>query len=249
MHFPVLTVSLVLSGSYNVLALNRRAPARGESVNILCLNLQLTSAVTTNILHLKAVSYAPDLMPPSSKHLAQRRLELSPSLLTPVKRQFGDIQTQLVTLGGRVYMTDVTLGGKPFSLVIDTGSSDTWVAASYFQCLNPDSVAPTAPISCGFNASYDPKSSQTWKAIPKFGFSVNYTGGEFLSGKMGTELLGIGDAGIGDGSTLKVNQTIGVVETGYWQGDGLSSGLMGLAYPALVSGAQTLQYNSSMFTL
>ena len=37
-------------------------------------------------------------------------------------------------------------------------------------------------------------------------------------------------------SNLTVRQTIGVVERGWWMGDGISSGLMGLAYGALTLG-------------
>lgn len=188
-------------------------------------------------------------MLPSSRHLAKRRLELSPNQATLAKRQFGDVQEELITLGGRVYMTDVTLGGDPFTLVIDTGSSDTWVTASFFTCLDPDDMTPIESGSCGFNASYNPTTSPTRKKIRNALFSVNYTGGEFLRGELGTEQLGIGDVGLGGPPVLVVNQTIGVVEEGYWLGDGISSGLMGLAYPALVSGARTLKYNSSMFTL
>lgn len=146
-------------------------------------------------------------------------------------------------------MAEMSLGGKPFTFVLDTGSSDTWVAASFFQCLNPNFFVVTNPTSCGFNASYDPTTSRTWKAIPNYDFSVNYTGGEFLTGELGVEQIGVGDTNVGSGAAIVVNQTIGVVERGYWQGDGLSSGLMGLAYPALVSGAAILKYNSAIFTL
>ena len=48
---------------------------------------------------------------------------------------------------------------------------------------------------------------------------------------------------------LSVNQTVGVVESGFWVGDGISSGLMGLAYSALVSGASELRYRSVMVSL
>lgn len=75
---------------------------------------------------------------------------------------------------------------------------------------------------------------------------MNYTGGEFLLGELGKEELGIGEEKNG---RLTVNQTVGVVRSGYWVGDGISSGLMGLAYSALVSGAQELRYTSVMVTL
>ena len=70
-----------------------------------------------------------------------------------------------------------------------------------------------------------------------------YTDGEFLLGEMGTEILGIGQ-----GNALTANQTIGLVDQGYWIGDSISSGLMGLAYPALESGYQypDMNYTSVM---
>jgi hypothetical protein len=71
-----------------------------------------------------------------------------------------------------------------------------------------------------------------------------------LQGQLGTEELGIGDVGTGGGTGgLIVRQTIGAVDNGYWVGDEISSGLMGLAYPALVSGASQFKYQSVMFTL
>ncbi len=46
-----------------------------------------------------------------------------------------------------------------------------------------------------------------------------------------------------------VNQTVGVVQQGYWDGDGVSSGLMGLAYSRLASGSSAVGYESVIFTL
>ncbi|KAH7397354.1 aspartic peptidase domain-containing protein, partial [Pyrenochaeta sp. MPI-SDFR-AT-0127] len=206
--------------------------------------------VTNNVLHLKTAPSTPHLIPPSSKHLAKRRSELTPS--PKYKRQEEDlaaVQEDLITLGGRVYMTDVTLAGQIFTLVIDTGSSDTWVASSSFQCLNPSTLSPISPQYCGFNTPYNTRNSSTWRPIRGHGFSVHYTGGEFLLGDLGTEELGIGDVYLGREPTVVVRQTIGVVDEGYWLGDGMSSGLIGLAYSALVSGARTLGYGSVMYTL
>jgi hypothetical protein len=98
---------------------------------------------------------------------------------------------------------------------------------------------------CGFGQFFDKRKSTTWKKIPGYNFSVNYAGGEFLRGDLGTDVLGFGDAG----GRLVVNQTIGVVENGYWMGDGTSAGLMGLAYSILVSGARELGYDSVIKTL
>ena len=196
--------------------------------------------MTNNVLALRTVPYAHHLIPPSSKHLANHRNS---------KRQndlLAFLQSPILTLGGRVYLTDITLANHPFTVVIDTGSSDTWVASSSFECLDPESYGRIDTRYCVFNRTFDPQNSATWRGVEGWQFSVNYTGGEFLLGELGKEELGIGEEKNG---RLTVNQTVGVVRSGYWVGDGISSGLMGLAYSALVSGAQELRYTSVMVTL
>jgi hypothetical protein len=211
----------------------------------------LTLTVTDNVLHLKTLPHSTNLTTPSSKHLLLHRHNLPPPFSPNSKRQTpsaAPVQENLTTIGGRVYMVDVTLGGEALTLVIDSGSSDTWVASSSFKCLDPNMLLPMPASLCGFGGLYDAALSATWKPMPGVNFTVRYTGGEFLLGGLGTERFGIGGAG-GTGAGMVVNQTIGVVEAGFWMGDGLSSGLMGLAYSALASGARELGYTSVMFTL
>jgi hypothetical protein len=187
------------------------------------------------------------LRSPSTAHLARRRNEaLRKRQNTPT----APAQEDLIGIGGRIYMTDVTVGGQRFALVIDTGSSDTWVATTDFRCIDPDTGATLATQQCGFGPLYNRASSASYKSI-NYDFSVNYADGEFLSGDMGTENFGIGGVGRGQNPSVSVKQTIGTVDEGYWQGDGISSGLMGLAYPALANGvnSQALNYTSVMYTL
>jgi hypothetical protein len=205
----------------------------------------LTRIVTDNILHLKTVPYASHLISPSSKHLQQSRKVLAKRQDDPI----AILKEPLLTLNGRVYLTDVTISDCLYSLVIDTGSSDTWVASSTFRCLNSNTYATIDVRYCGFGTPFNTSGSRRWRSIAGYNFSVNYTGGEFLSGELGTDHLGIGEVGNGGGTGgLVVRQTIGVVDSGYWVGDGISSGLMGLVYPALVSNSE-LKYQSVMFTL
>lgn len=157
-----------------------------------------------------------------------------------------DIQQDLITRGGRVYMTNITLAGHEYTAVIDTGSSDTWFPSSTFQCINPTLQAIVAQKRCGFGPLYDAKDSPSFLQITSHPFTVRYSDGEFMTGTMGIEDLGIGGV---DEDQLKVKQTIGVAETGWWMGDGLSSGLMGLAYPTLASNAEGLNYTSIIWTL
>ncbi|OAL52452.1 acid protease [Pyrenochaeta sp. DS3sAY3a] len=244
MHIPVSIFHLLALFANFTLAYNRRAPSR--------------IAVTENVLHLKTLPHSANLTTPSSKHLLLNRHNLPPPSSPNSKRQTpsaAPVQENLTTIGGRVYMVDVTLGGEALTLVIDSGSSDTWVASSTFKCLDPNMLLPMPASLCGFGGLYDAALSATWEAMPGVNFTVRYTGGEFLLGGLGTERFGIGGgstgAGVGadGGARMVVNQTIGVVEAGFWMGDGISSGLMGLAYSTIASGAQELGYTSVMFTL
>ncbi|KAF1925961.1 acid protease [Didymella exigua CBS 183.55] len=160
-----------------------------------------------------------------------------------------DVQEDLVTLGGRVYMTRVTLGDRVYSLVIDTGSSDTWAAQAGLVCKNAAGQTVTT-AACRFGPLYNTTLSQSYKAYnPRQTFAVNYTSGEYLQGILATELLGLGDVGAGYAPRQIVNQTIGIVQQGYWDGDSTSSGLMGLAYTRLASGSSSIGYEAVSFSL
>ena len=143
-------------------------------------------------------------------------------------------------------MANATLAGREYTFVIDTGSSDTWIATTTFGCINSARTAYIDQKRCGFGTLYDAAHSSTVRQIPNYSFGVEYSDGEFLSGDMATEQLGIG--GINE-DQLNVRQTIGVVQRGYWMGDGVSSGLLGLAYPALASNVDQLNYTTVVFTL
>ncbi|KAF2269670.1 acid protease [Lojkania enalia] len=143
-------------------------------------------------------------------------------------------QRKLYTIGGRVYMTSISLARKPYTLVLDTGSSDTWIASSDFRCLSRHTDMELKQSACGFGALYDQNESLSWEKIETHDFEVKYMDGEFLNGEIGTEDFEIGG--------LELRQTIGVVERGWWIGDRISSGLIGLAYPILASGHRDLNY-------
>jgi hypothetical protein len=202
----------------------------------------LTVKVTNHVLELEVKPWTHHHGLPSSLHLARRRS----SDIT--KRQ--SATEDLTTLGGRLYIANVTLAGKTFSLIIDTGSSDTWVASSTFQCDDPYTYAPIPVQQCGFGPFYYQSASTSFRSI-NHDFDVYYSGGEFLEGIMGTELFGIGGVSRGKAPSATVRQTIGVVNEGYWYGDGISSGLMGLGFPALAKGVNSgeLTYTSVIYTL
>jgi hypothetical protein len=205
--------------------------------------------VTPHVLSLSASSFRyPHTS--TSNYLTKRFNAASPLNHTSVQNlsdnDVAELQNALITIAGRVYMTNITLASRPYTMVIDTGSSDTWIASTSFQCISQYTRRLLPQKECGFGRLYDEQQSKTLVPIPTHNFGVRYADGEFLSGTMATEVLGIGEGGE---SALEVRQTIGIVERGWWIGDNTSSGLMGLAYPSLASNARDLNYTSFVFSL
>ncbi|EME88060.1 uncharacterized protein MYCFIDRAFT_26346, partial [Pseudocercospora fijiensis CIRAD86] len=129
--------------------------------------------------------------------------------------------------GGQVHAVEVTVGGQNFSVVVDTGSSDPWLAINGFECYDLDNT-PLAQSDCEFGPTYDSSKSSTYRVVPDQNFNISYADGEFLNGAMGNETFTM--AGI-----TVPNQKFGVVNIAAWLGDGVTSGLVGFAYRSLTS--------------
>ncbi|KAJ7618179.1 aspartic peptidase domain-containing protein [Mycena polygramma] len=126
------------------------------------------------------------------------------------------------------YLTNVTIGGQHFSLIIDTGSSDTWVAQKGFNCFDLDGN-PVSSDTCAFGtAGFDTAASKTFQPFPNVSFNITYGDGEFLSGPVGFDTVAIGGLSV-------AHQEIGVPTLTAWEGDGINTGLIGLAFPDLTS--------------
>lgn len=101
------------------------------------------------------------------------------------------------------------------------GSADTFAVSSSFKCVNITTKAPQAQSTCGFGTLYD-KSKGSFKKIDGLQFSIEYfPEGEQLEGDMGYHPIEIG------GITVP-KQEVAVVDYAAWEGDGVSSGLIGL---------------------
>ncbi|KAJ7027024.1 acid protease [Mycena alexandri] len=143
------------------------------------------------------------------------------------------------------YLTNITIGGQSFLVIIDTGSSDTWLAQKGFSCFNLTG-APEPISTCAFGSEgFDTKLSKSFQWYPNTEFALEYGDGESLTGTAAFETVTVG------GLTVK-HQEIGVVSNASWVGDGINTGLLGLAYPWLTSvtnskGGNKLQYNPFFF--
>ncbi|KAJ6568695.1 aspartic peptidase domain-containing protein [Mycena capillaripes] len=126
------------------------------------------------------------------------------------------------------YLTNVTIGGQHFSLNVDTGSSDTWVPQKGFSCFDLEGN-PVSPDTCAFGtAGFDTKASKTFQPFPNVSFNTSYSDGEFLLGTVGFDTVTIGELSV-------VRQEIGVPTMAAWEGDGINSGILGLAFADLTA--------------
>lgn len=152
---------------------------------------------------------------------------------------YGQADLEAPYLGGD-YLTNVSFASQTFLLLIDTGSSDTWLPESGFTCVNITTNATVPEADCYFGSSgYTPDSS--FMQIPDENFNISYADLEYLNGIIGTDTVTL--AGI-----QVPNQTIGLATIAGWEGDGISSGLVGLAFPILTSAFAGTNYSADNFT-
>lgn len=127
---------------------------------------------------------------------------------------------------GTQYAVEAHWNGHPLSMLIDTGSSDTWAVQKDFHCI--DYSGEFLPQeSCGFGATY-PESFQYGLTDPPSHMFIQYGDGEVVTGPMGFSDITVGNI------TVK-KQQVCLANTTYWYGNNYTSGLMGLAFPALTN--------------
>ncbi|KAI0133806.1 aspartic peptidase domain-containing protein [Xylariales sp. AK1849] len=124
--------------------------------------------------------------------------------------------------------TNANTPGQQFISFIDTGSSDSWVISSDLQCVDINTRVPLSQEACGFGPLYD-SSTGSFTNISAQKFSISYfPEEESLQGDMGYAPITLG------GLTVP-KQEVALVNYAAWIGDGSSSGLLGLGYPAITS--------------
>lgn len=94
---------------------------------------------------------------------------------------------------------------------------------------------------CGFSAGYQGKFTES---IPGLQFSRSYADGTFVYG-------GFGYADVSIGGVTASHQQLGLVNFTYWYGDGITAGLLGLAYPLMtgLDGWEVPEYDPVFTTL
>lgn len=107
------------------------------------------------------------------------------------------------------------------------GSFKILIFLFFVSYLNSLVSYPEPESTCAFGTSgFDLSKSKTFVRYPNKNLNITYGSGEVLNGIVGFDTVTIG------GMTVK-KQEISLVTHAAWNGDGVSTGLMGLAYPAL----------------
>lgn len=126
---------------------------------------------------------------------------------------------------GAIYVVNVTVGSPPqqLELLLDTGSSDTWIPWTGF-------IACRQQI-CNYG-SFDVERSRSFAVLSEGTFEISYVDGTNVQGSYISETMGMGNVQL-------QNFTMGLVTDATDLGPGLNfPGLMGVGYDALESIAQ-----------
>lgn len=126
------------------------------------------------------------------------------------------------------YSLEVTIANTTTELIMDTGSADTWVIHDNFNCT--DWTGQSVDLdTCAFGPTYsDDFQYGLADEDAEVHLYISYGDGEIVQGPMGYSDITIGGITVEKQQFALANQT-------FWYGDNVTSGMLGLAYPALVN--------------
>ena len=109
------------------------------------------------------------------------RRSASPGLRSLRKRQ--NLESIQSIDSENYLLTEVTIGTQKIPLLVDTGSSDVWVASDTFSCFDKDTGKAASASACKFGKvrfTDDPSLEQ----VPDVNFNISYASGEWLNGRL-----------------------------------------------------------------
>lgn len=123
------------------------------------------------------------------------------------------------------YAIECSWDGKAVWLSFSTSLADTWAAQTGFRC--EDKLGNEHGVSsCGFGDT--PIDDFGHGELEGIHFHISHGSGEDVSGPMGLSDISCGGLSVSE-------QQVGLANRTYWQGNNVSVGVLGLAYPALTS--------------
>ena len=132
------------------------------------------------------------------------------------------------------YIINMTVGtpGQPFSVQLDTGSSDIWIPS-----VDSDICLEEAQ-SCQILGQYDSTTSKTYVDVERGGFQISYEDNSAISGDYINETLAIGNTVIKDmtmGLAIQASRPFGIMGIGYDADESIASTDPDQIYPNIIS--------------
>ena len=139
-----------------------------------------------------------------------------------------------------LYFINVTIGTppQPFSLQLDTGSSDIWIPATTAD------VCVQTPERCSFGA-FDPNSSSSAKLIGQGAFSISYQDSSAVDGDFFSDTLNIGKQTIKRmqmGLATTASRGIGIMGIGFSSGESVIPRNPEEEYPNIINELKSQQF-------
>lgn len=94
------------------------------------------------------------------------------------------------------FAVPVKIGNQVFDLLLDTGSSDTWVVESFFTCLDDlygHTVRAYNQSRCAFGPAYKRALDTSFQEISDRSFKVTYSSGDGAGGPLGYTSVRLGE--------------------------------------------------------
>ncbi|CAN8104402.1 unnamed protein product [Discula destructiva] len=139
-----------------------------------------------------------------------------------VQREHGGTGYENITATtaiGTQYGVEVRFNKQKLLLDLDTGSSDTWAISSKSNCTSFFSSCYFGPsFAGGFNE--EPSLNQH--------LYIEYGDGEIVQGPVGFMTVTVGGLHV-------ENQTVALANDTLWNGNNITSGILGLAYPSITN--------------
>lgn len=120
---------------------------------------------------------------------------------------------------GTQYGVEVKFNKQKLTLALDTGSSDTWAVSSKANCTG-------YLASCFFGPSYAGGFNEA--SLLDEHLYIQYGDGEVVQGPIGFMDVTVGGIQV-------TNQTVALANDTFWNGNNVTSGILGLAYPSITN--------------
>lgn len=122
--------------------------------------------------------------------------------------------------------------GQPFSVQLDTGSSDTWILSDESDACEETEQA------CQLLGQYNPSASSSYVEAGMDSFQIQYQDNSAVKGDYINETLAIGDTVIRNmmlGLAVEATRPLGIMGIGYDADESIAAAVPSDVYPNIVS--------------